>query len=82
MGALSGAVQGVTRSHPTAVIVTWCATFTAGDCQVFPVMYGEFGSALEEERDLRVGMSQSAATQTAAELAICQGHASELCMRC
>jgi hypothetical protein len=28
---------------------------SAGDCQVFPVMYGEFGSALEEERDLRVG---------------------------
>ena len=48
---------------------------------MFPVMYGEFGSALEEERDLRVCISHSAATQTAAELALCQGHASELCMR-
>lgn len=26
----------------------------AGDCQVFPVIYGEVGSAMEDPRDLQV----------------------------
>jgi hypothetical protein len=27
---------------------------TAGDCQVFPVVYGEWGSALKDSRDITV----------------------------
>lgn len=35
---------------------------------MFPVVYGEFGSALEEERDLRVCNSRTAMKQASVEL--------------